>query len=128
VRTAPAAPAPTDERSDGGRWEGSEGEQGDGGGSDVGFREGDFGAEGGEERVEEAGWQRERTEEVELEALADGGGGRRQDISGGGAGERGDIAPYCSLLQGLQQRGGLQKHVRGVEVGGDLCDEEGAVV
>lgn len=104
---------------------GQRGERGDGGGGDVGVREGEVGAEGGEEeRVEEVGRERERAEEVEREALADGGGGRRQDLGGGGAGERGDVAPRGALLQGLQQRGGLPERVRGAEVGVDLRDEE----
>ena len=100
-------------------------ERGDGGGGDVGVREGEVGAEGGEEeRVEEVRRQRERAEEVERKALADGGGGRGQDLGGRGSGERGDVPPRGALLQGLQQRRRLPERVRGAEVGGDLRDEE----
>lgn len=100
-------------------------ERGDGGGGDVGVWKGEIGAEGGEkERVEEVRRQRERAEEVERQALADGGGGRRQDLGGRGAGERGDVPPRGALLQGLQQRRRLPERVRGAEVSGDLRDEE----
>jgi hypothetical protein len=100
-------------------------ERGDGGGGDVGVREGEVGAEGGEEeRVEDVGRQRQRAEEVEREALADGGGGRGEDLVGDGAGERGDVAARGALLQRQQQSRRLPERVRGAQVGGDLRDEE----
>jgi hypothetical protein len=111
-----------EERSEGSRWEGRDGNEAMEEAATSGS--GKERSQQREERVEDVGRQRERAEEVEREALADGGGGRGEDLVGDGAGERGDVAARGALLQRQQQRGRLPQRVRGAQVGGDLRDEE----
>lgn len=103
---------------------GDGGEDGKGGGGDVGVGEVKVGADARADGLPEVGGEAGGPDEVEGQLLAHGGGRGGDDLLDGGLGDDGDVTAGRGLLERLEEGAGLAEGVVGAEVGLDLCEED----